>query len=616
MDAVTASTSNGQTPPRSGNAAKNRTCRNIIIHGYCKFEGKGCEYNHDAGKLGGIAQQSASPELGKSKLRVDSPVFLPGQPPDSMASTGTNANFGSLDHLAGTKVAGVQSYDPSYGYYDSNPYEIVTPPDVNGANRIGSSGGPGMDAQMMNPYYQHSHVDPYFYQHVTRNPGSIPMTVAQPLQYHLYIQSLPYVSNLHPNQKSINAFFMSDRLREELQCRNEAVLQSLDPSSPEAQRLPPELHVYHSFFPLEDLSRERSTKVFGFTTAVYKATSAVDGKPYLLRRIESFRLVNEAAMSGIEQWRKIRHANIVCVREAFTTKAFGDNSLVFVYDYHPLSSTLLEKHLSQSGHPMPPVPEKIIWSYVTQLASALKTIHAAGLAARVLEPSKILVTNKNRIRLNCCGIPDMITFDGTNRAQHYQQEDLLKFGQLILALAAGTLSAINGLPKSLEYIGRNISLDLKTLIAYLLGKPTQFKNIDDVITMIGPRILHEINSAHHYNDLLEADLGRELENGRIVRLLCKLGFINERPEFELDPHWSETGDRYLLKLFRDYVFHQVDENGNSVVDMAHVMACLNKLDAGVEEKIMLMSRDEQSCLIVSYKELKQCIENTFLELVR
>ncbi|KAI8813107.1 hypothetical protein BJ742DRAFT_521287 [Cladochytrium replicatum] len=607
MDAVTASTSNGQTPPRSANA-KNRTCRNIIIHGYCKYEGKGCEYNHDAGKFGGIAQQSASPELGKSKLRVDSPVFLPGQPPDSMATGG---------HLTGLKVAGVQSYDPSYGYYDPAPFEVAPPTDMNGVNRMGSSVGPGMDG-MMNPYYQHSHVDPYFYQHSTRNPGSMPMSVAQPqpLQYHLYIQSLPYVSNLHPNQKSINSFFMSDRLREELQRRNEAVLQSLDPSSPEAQRLPPELHVYHSFYPLEDLSRERSARVFGFTTAVYKATSVVDGKPYVLRRIEGFRLVNEAAMSGIEQWRKIRHANIVNVREAFTTKAFADNSLVFVYDYHPLSTTILAKHLSQSGHPMPPVAEKIIWSYVTQLASALKTIHGAGLAARTLEPSKILVTSKNRIRISCCGILDMITYDGTNRIHHYQQEDLLKFGQMILGLAAGTLSAINGLPKSLEYVGRNISLDLKTLIAYLLGKPTQFKNIDDVITMIGPRILHEINSAHHCNDLLEADLGRELENGRIVRLLCKLGFINERPEFDLDPQWSETGDRYLLKLFRDYVFHQVDENGNPVVDMAHVMACLNKLDAGVDEKIMLMSRDEQSCLIVSYKELKQCIENTFLELVR
>jgi PAB-dependent poly(A)-specific ribonuclease subunit 3 len=45
----------------------------------------------------------------------------------------------------------------------------------------------------------------------------------------------------------------------------------------------------------------------------------------------------------------------------------------------------------------------------------------------------------------------------------------------------------------------------------------------------------------------------------------------------MDPRWSETGDRYLLKLFRDYVFHQVDENGRPVVDLAHVISCLNKV---------------------------------------
>ena len=100
--------------------------------------------------------------------------------------------------------------------------------------------------------------------------------------------------------------------------------------------------------------------------------------------------------------------------------------------------------------------------------------------------------------------------------------------------------------------------------------------------------------------MLEGELGRELENGRLVRLMSKLGFINERPEyvlspgsylraddvltsnihnirFDLDPRWSETGDRYLLKLFRDYVFHQVDENGRPLVDLGHVITCLNKV---------------------------------------
>ena len=32
------------------------------------------------------------------------------------------------------------------------------------------------------------------------------------------------------------------------------------------------------------------------------------------------------------------------------------------------------------------------------------------------------------------------------------------------------------------------------------------------------------------HDVLENELGRALENGRIARLMMKLGFINERPE--------------------------------------------------------------------------------------
>lgn len=85
----------------------------------------------------------------------------------------------------------------------------------------------------------------------------------------------------------------------------------------------------------------------------------------------------------------------------------------------------------------------------------------------------------------------------------------------------------------------------------------------------------------------------ELENARLVRLLCKFGFINERPEyvfislreyrlilcfrFAREPRWSETGDRYIIKLFRDYVFHQIDENGNPVVNLSHVLTCLSKV---------------------------------------
>ena len=36
-----------------------------------------------------------------------------------------------------------------------------------------------------------------------------------------------------------------------------------------------------------------------------------------------------------------------------------------------------------------------------------------------------------------------------------------------------------------------------------------------------------------------------------------------------------------------------------------------QLDAGSDERIMLVSRDEQSCLVVTYKELRACVESAF-----
>lgn len=58
------------------------------------------------------------------------------------------------------------------------------------------------------------------------------------------------------------------------------------------------------------------------------------------------------------------------------------------------------------------------------------------------------------------------------------------------------------------------------------------------------------------------------------------------------------------------------EDGRPWMDMSHVIACMNKLDAGVPDKVCLMSRDEQNVLVVSYSELKRCMEQSFGEIVQ
>jgi PAB-dependent poly(A)-specific ribonuclease subunit 3 len=62
-------------------------------------------------------------------------------------------------------------------------------------------------------------------------------------------------------------------------------------------------------------------------------------------------------------------------------------------------------------------------------------------------------------------------------------------------------------------------------------------------------------------------------------------------------------------------FLQTTEEGTPLLDWGHVIECLNKLDAGVPEKVILLSRDERSMLIASYGDLKRCLEGVYQELV-
>ncbi|KAJ2954036.1 hypothetical protein O0L34_g2247 [Tuta absoluta] len=134
--------------------------------------------------------------------------------------------------------------------------------------------------------------------------------------------------------------------------------------------------------------------------------------------------------------------------------------------------------------------------------------------------------------------------------------------------------------------------------------------------MIGARFYTQVEALERRADAFEDQLAREIDNGRLLRILIKLGVVNERPELNMDASWSETGDRYMLKLFRDYLFHSVSQDGRPWLDQAHLVHCLNQLDGGSSAKVSLMSRDEQSVLVVSYAELKHCLEQAFEEVMQ
>ncbi|WVO14807.1 deoxyhypusine synthase [Cryptococcus depauperatus] len=572
----------------------------VVAATFGKAHWSKCAYSHPPTSPIPSKEKPAAAGGGLSMEHLSAPVFVPKGPIDNVSS---QAQTPSTDPTATTwPLMSSTDVPQQQAYSETEPTYAPT----------------SHNAQAM-PALDPSAID--------QTTSAMYLPPRQPLDHHLYTAPLPHITNVHPAHP--HSFFVSDDLRRMVQSRQEAIYMGANGGS--APGLPQELGAYHSLVPLPLNQRQGSTppsRTYGLPSPVYRATSEVDGNVYCLRRIEGFKLVNQAAFGAVDPWRKMRHPNIVGLKEVFTTKGFGDNSLVLVYDYHPLATSIAEEHLA----PAPPsssttpqkkrtiISERTLWSYLVQICNALKAIHSSGLAVRNLDASKILLTGRNRVRLGGLGIYDVLAYDNQTPISAFQQEDLLSLGKLILTLTCDVWQPNVPFALALEHISRQYSSDMKDIVIYLTNIPPiamesqAGKSIDEVIKMMGPRILNELDAMQNYTDVLENELGAEVENGRIVRLLTKLGFINERAEFELDPRWSDTGDRYILKLFRDYVFHSISVEGQPVLDLSHVLTCLNKLDAGLDERIMLVSRDDQSCLVVSYKEIKHCIEAAFNEL--
>ncbi|GAB1604639.1 PAN2-PAN3 deadenylation complex subunit pan3 isoform X1, partial [Argonauta hians] len=224
-------------------------------------------------------------------------------------------------------------------------------------------------------------------------------------------------------------FFLPEEFKLEMLNRHACSLLQIDPA--QHPDIPSEVDSYHQLYPLEapPANPLQKSSMFSYPTTCYKAVNTKDCLTYCLKRIHGFRLANTKCLTTVDQWKKLYHPNVVQLKEVFTTTAFGDNSLIFVYDFHPVAETLMIRHFSTpsningyttdttrsftgskpsavSNGPRQHaglLPESLIWAYIVQLSSALRAIHTAGLACGVMDPTKILISSKSRLRINCIG---------------------------------------------------------------------------------------------------------------------------------------------------------------------------------------------------------------------
>ncbi|KAL3797371.1 hypothetical protein HJC23_010497 [Cyclotella cryptica] len=398
---------------------------------------------------------------------------------------------------------------------------------------------------------------------------------------------------------------------------------------------------------------------FGYPAILFRVTSTSDGNLYALRRIDSaMKCVNHTiCQSVMQQWLSnpggldknqpgggiggaFDHPGVVRFYKCFLSQ----RAVFFLHHYHAGAVTLKERFFSnkdsRSGIPL---PESFIWSCLTQLVSAILAVHNSDLAVRTLQLNHILCTQercfgasassslysipKVRLRINCVGIVDVLEFEARKTLEELQREDMRALGCLLLSMTTGTEVSVsdvyrnNSLQQQImilnQYLGfvrQNYSRDLHSLIEMLLNPNITPPPIRAVAANMAVRVFEEMDGLHSSIDGMHDALMGVYESGRALRLMLKLAFVNERPEFGIDQRWSESGDCYVLKLFRDFVFHQADGAGRPAMDLGHVISSLNKLDAADEEKIVLTSRDGKNVLVVSYADVAFCLEKAYQEL--
>mgnify|MGYP002877042295 CR=1 FL=1 len=438
-----------------------------------------------------------------------------------------------------------------------------------------------------------------------------------------------------PSRQPLPQQFVSSDLENVLRQRAFLRLACPEPGSELERALPPFLGQspasggYHSLLPLEELRLDqgaRPSQALGLRASVLKGVARASGQAAALWRLDPQQVPPSAplmaALQGsLERWkaRAGQHPGVVPPLEAFVAKELGEAPAVYVaYEYFPGAATLQQAFVwppARNGMVQVLVSEPQLWSFTVQLASALRAVHAEGLAVRPasLAPSKVLLTAQGRVRLNCAGLLGGLVAQPEDAAlaAKLQAQDLVALGRLLLCLACGTVAT-----PSLDFLAGRYSAEFCNLTQALLRARQDGGIVDaaQLVRVLGPRAFAEMDRLHLHNDGLMEETAKALENGRLFRVLVRLGFVNERPgDGALGDDWAETGDRYLLKLFRDYVFHNYSPEGVPLVEWGHVVECLNKVDAGVAEKILLMGRDEASMLVVSYADIKRCIESAYHE---
>ena len=403
------------------------------------------------------------------------------------------------------------------------------------------------------------------------------------------------------------------------------IMASVPPSDAVVAALPKQ---YVRALPLDsDRARRRTTGSFGFLTSTIKVTCTRDGVTYAAKRVDGINAPKSALDRIRDSWRRVAaQPSIIALRSVFMAKAgplpgSADSgsglALFFEHDFVPGAVSLHSRLLSGEAERQQSVPEPTLWSWASQLALAVNSAHSVGLAFRCISPRHVLLSEFQRVRISCAGVVDVLEMESPATLQAQQADDIRHFGELFLQvscrqeLPSSAVRPEGEIAKLLQQCKEHYSEQWHSLLVKLLNAECV---ASELLTLLAPSMAVTLSQTLALNDTLHGALGVTHASSRLLRSVVKLSQVTERPEHCGDPSWAETGERYSLKLFRDFVFHQVDEQGRPVLDVGHVVESLTRLDVADGTPVMLSSRDGENLLVASYATLARNLNAAYNDL--
>ena len=245
--------------------------------------------------------------------------------------------------------------------------------------------------------------------------------------------------------RSVQNMFLPPDYHQRYQGRTLLSMQCVPADDPRHNEIPPR---YHSIMPLDDAAARRGTaSSLGYPSALYKVVDSKDGVTYVLRRIDNTRATDGLAKATVAEWRQKHphHPNVIGLRDAFVYH----RALFFVHDYYPGAQSIAD-HFLDYKKPQGPngglVPESTMWTIICQILSALRSIHRTGLAARLVEPNRVLWTDDGRALISSVGLMDVLECESKKTITEMQEVRLPPWRIVCVDVGACALVVADGVP--------------------------------------------------------------------------------------------------------------------------------------------------------------------------